>query len=450
VKSSSYPQAAKAVETRVITLTLLHPIQSTPVQSWTFERDDVIRIGRSTDNQVVLYSAVVSRHHVELRQSSDSWEVVSLGANGTYIDGKRVIRVPVQDGLTFRLARSGPNLQVHLGAPPAGRIPTKPSDVGTVGRPSFLPESDDDIPNTLGLPNIADIDSKLLESATNIAPSENPGASSNEPLFSPTTGRPMRVLQTIGEYQVVKILGKGETAITCMAWKNGHVVAIKTLNPQWAKDKLAIQQFTQLAHSLAPLNHPSLPRVLEVLTLEERVYLVTEMVYGQSLSQYVNNYGPVPRSEVIAWGIEICEVLAHLHERGLVHANLTPAHLIRRSVLRSGHGIVLTDFGLIRMLNWQTATGFDTASYAAPEQRNGVATAQTDQYGLGTTLTFLLTGQEPGDFYGQGGDGYRFYPKVGGEMDSKMGALLQRLTHPDPQARFGDLQEVMTALRQVI
>jgi pSer/pThr/pTyr-binding forkhead associated (FHA) protein len=450
VNSSSYLQSAKAVETRVITLTLLHPIQSTPVQSWTFERDSVIRIGRSTDNQVVLYSAVVSRHHVELRQSEDQWEVVSLGANGTYIDGKRVIRVPVEDGLTFRLARSGPNLQIHLGSLPAGRIPAKASDVGTVARPSFLPESDDDIPNTLGLPNIADIDSKLLESATNIAPSEHPGASSNEPLFSPTTGRPMRVLQSIGEYQVVKILGRGETAITCMAWKNGHVVAIKTLNPQWANDKLATQQFTQLAHALQPLNHPSLPRVLDVLTLEDRVYLVTEMVYGQPLSHYVNNYGPVPRSEVIAWGIEICEVLDHLHEQGLVHANLTPSHLIRRSVLRSGHGIVLTDFGLIRMLNWQTATGFDMASYAAPEQRDGIATTQTDQYGLGTTLTFLLTGQAPGDFYGQGADGYRFYPKVGGEMDSKMGALLQQLTHPDPEARFENIQAVMTALRQVI
>jgi pSer/pThr/pTyr-binding forkhead associated (FHA) protein len=104
LQSSSQP--SPAVQSPVITLTLLHPIQSTPVQSWTFEHDDVIRIGRSTDNHVVLYSAVVSRNHVELRCNGQEWEVVSLGANGTYIDGKRVVRLSLHDGLIFRLAES--------------------------------------------------------------------------------------------------------------------------------------------------------------------------------------------------------------------------------------------------------------------------------------------------------------------------------------------------------
>jgi len=75
----------------------------------------VIRIGRSTDNNVVLYSAVVSRHHVELRHSKTGWEVVNLGTNGTYLDGKRVTQVPVTDGIIIRLARSGPNIQISVG-----------------------------------------------------------------------------------------------------------------------------------------------------------------------------------------------------------------------------------------------------------------------------------------------------------------------------------------------
>jgi pSer/pThr/pTyr-binding forkhead associated (FHA) protein len=99
----------------VITLTLLHPVQSTPVQIWTFEQESVIRIGRATDNQVVLYSAVVSRHHVELRyQSPDTWEMVSLGANGTYLNGQPISQVTVLNGAIIRLARSGPNLQIHF------------------------------------------------------------------------------------------------------------------------------------------------------------------------------------------------------------------------------------------------------------------------------------------------------------------------------------------------
>ncbi len=100
---------------RAITLILLHPQQIHPAQSWSFENEPIIRIGRATDNHVILYSAVVSRHHVEIRQAGDGWEIISLGANGTYVDGERISQVPVTDGAIFRLARSGPQLQVRLG-----------------------------------------------------------------------------------------------------------------------------------------------------------------------------------------------------------------------------------------------------------------------------------------------------------------------------------------------
>jgi pSer/pThr/pTyr-binding forkhead associated (FHA) protein len=99
----------------VITLTLLHPVKQIPIQVWTFPDESIIRIGRSTDNQVVLYSAVVSRHHVELRRAGTNWEVVNLGTNGTYLDGKRIAQETIQDGAVIRLARSGPNIQIRMG-----------------------------------------------------------------------------------------------------------------------------------------------------------------------------------------------------------------------------------------------------------------------------------------------------------------------------------------------
>ncbi|PZO21325.1 MAG: hypothetical protein DCF25_05130 [Leptolyngbya foveolarum] len=98
----------------VITLSLLHPIDKTPVQSWTFEEEPIVRIGRSVNNDVVLYSAVVSRHHVELRQTEDGWEIHNTGTNGTFLAGERIESKPVQDGLVIRLARSGPNIQINV------------------------------------------------------------------------------------------------------------------------------------------------------------------------------------------------------------------------------------------------------------------------------------------------------------------------------------------------
>jgi pSer/pThr/pTyr-binding forkhead associated (FHA) protein len=98
----------------VITLTLLHPLQPVAVQSWTFKTESKIRIGRSTSNEVVLYSAVVSRHHVEIRNTGQEWEVVNLGANGTYIDGKRITNATIVDGTIVRLASSGPKIQIKI------------------------------------------------------------------------------------------------------------------------------------------------------------------------------------------------------------------------------------------------------------------------------------------------------------------------------------------------
>jgi pSer/pThr/pTyr-binding forkhead associated (FHA) protein len=97
----------------VITLSLLHPLHKTPVQSWKFEQESVVRVGRSTDNDVVLYSAVVSRHHVELHRTKSGWDVKNLGTNGTYLDGHRIAEAPVVDGMVIRLARSGPNIQIN-------------------------------------------------------------------------------------------------------------------------------------------------------------------------------------------------------------------------------------------------------------------------------------------------------------------------------------------------
>jgi pSer/pThr/pTyr-binding forkhead associated (FHA) protein len=100
----------------VIIVSLLHPTQSVPTQSWTFTDETTVSIGRATNNSVVLYSAVVSRHHVELRRGESGWRVVNLSTNGTYSsDGQPISKSMATDGMVFRLATSGPRIQVNLG-----------------------------------------------------------------------------------------------------------------------------------------------------------------------------------------------------------------------------------------------------------------------------------------------------------------------------------------------
>jgi pSer/pThr/pTyr-binding forkhead associated (FHA) protein len=77
--------------------------------------EDIIRIGRGTDNHVILFSAVVSRHHAELRWTEiDGWQLINISANGIYINGEAIKTVAVADGMVIRLATSGPKIQITV------------------------------------------------------------------------------------------------------------------------------------------------------------------------------------------------------------------------------------------------------------------------------------------------------------------------------------------------
>jgi pSer/pThr/pTyr-binding forkhead associated (FHA) protein len=94
---------------------VLNLVNSNPCQSWTFESARQIRIGRATDNDIILFSAVVSRHHAELRWSaSTGWQMANLSSNRTYVNAQPIDTIAVKDGMVFRLATSGPKIAIKL------------------------------------------------------------------------------------------------------------------------------------------------------------------------------------------------------------------------------------------------------------------------------------------------------------------------------------------------
>ena len=101
--------------TSEITLTLLHPTSGASIQCWTFRDEKVLKIGRAQDNDVVLRSEVVSRHHAELRRDGDGWVLFGLGSNGTFVSHERITQHRLADGEMFVLAPTGPIIGFRYG-----------------------------------------------------------------------------------------------------------------------------------------------------------------------------------------------------------------------------------------------------------------------------------------------------------------------------------------------
>lgn len=460
----------------MITLTLLHPMQSIPVQSWNFEHESVIRIGRSTDNHVILYSAVVSRHHVEIRQADAGWEIVNLGANGTYLDGKRISQIPVQDGVVIRLARSGPNVQIHLDSKRVdlSRPLMGEKTVGQKVQPSteIAPDEQTDIPNlevvatprhhptqsdavddrvlpgrpAAHLQTAVDLedDLPLAEFASRELPLSDccqQYVDSNQ-LFCLECGKPLKPIGKAGVYYLVKPLEQDEVSQAYLAWQSGKTVVLKTILPVWMSHQAAVDLFEQEARQLLTIAHPRLPKFTEVFEVQGQPFLVMEPIYGRSLDQVVAQDGCLTPAQAIASILEVCDAIRYLHHQtpAILHQRLKPANLIQRPT-----SLMLTGFSPGRAI----APLQVTTEYIAPEQQQGQASPASDLYALGPTLVYLLNGNPPEAFYAQREQGFRFYAEYVPGLTADLVAIVRKLTNPQPSDRYPTVQELIDALQQV-
>jgi eukaryotic-like serine/threonine-protein kinase len=157
-----------------------------------------------------------------------------------------------------------------------------------------------------------------------------------------------------------------------------------------------VRNFEREANILATLNHPSIPRIYDYFTHQERSYLIIEFIDGKDLETILNEtQGFLPETQVIDWAIQLCDVLSYLH-------NYKPEPVIFRdmkpsNVMLSTHGnIMLVDFGIAKTFQTgQRGTMIGTEGYSPPEQYKGEATPFADIYAMGATLHHLLTRRDP-------------------------------------------------------
>lgn len=216
--------------------------------------------------------------------------------------------------------------------------------------------------------------------------------------------------QTLGRYQLKKVLGKGAMGIVYEALdpKLHRDVAIKTilinqLDEDTAKD--FSMRFVREAHAVARLNHPNIVQVYDFGEEAGIAFLVMEFIRGTELKSSLSGNQLIDRKECVRVMCELLDALDFAHEAGVIHRDIKPANILLDSQGRAK----LADFGVARLTDsdktsverTQAGTMVGTPAYMSPEQIQGQRIdRRTDIFSAGIILYQFLTGQKP--FSGEG------------------------------------------------
>ncbi|MEU8590873.1 serine/threonine-protein kinase [Streptomyces sp. NPDC048664] len=212
----------------------------------------------------------------------------------------------------------------------------------------------------------------------------------------------MRVKQQVliaGRYQLESTIGRGAMGEVWRAYDRmlGRPVAVKVLLAQ-NTDPTADSRFRLEAQTAGRLHHPHVVGVHDFGEYEGKLFLVMELVEGDSLSQALSDGGPLSADRVASIAAQAAAGLAVAHQQGIVHRDIKPGNLL----IDAKGTVKIGDFGIARFLDDPsgalTATGqiVGTSLYLAPERALGkTAQGASDVYSLGCVLYQLLTGRPP-------------------------------------------------------
>ena len=260
-------------------------------------------------------------------------------------------------------------------------------------------------------------------------------------------------------YRIQQPLGQGGFGKTFLAVDQDRLNArcvIKQFSPQIKGTRgleKAIQLFEQEAVRLHDLGeHPHIPALLAYFEQDQRLYLVQQFIEGPTLSQELHQQGPFSERKVREVLVRLLPILKFVHDRSVIHRDITPANIIRRTL---DNRLVLIDFGVAKLLTETTSeqpgTRIGTEGYAPIEQlRSGKAYPASDLYSLGATCVYLLTQVRPEDLYDPLAGRWLWrehLTKRGTGISDGIGNILDKMLKDLVSERYQSSDEVMHDLR---
>ena len=267
----------------------------------------------------------------------------------------------------------------------------------------------------------------------------------------------------IGHYKVTEFLGEGGmgTVFRVEHEALGRAYALKVLRSKVVeRDPAAAEKFLREARTASRVRHPNIVDVFDFGHMPDgRPYFVMELLEGESLADRVSR-GALPPAEVVTIARQLATALAAAHERGVVHADVTPSNVLVLGTTELH--VKLVDFGLAELASEGLRDEvpefvLGTPAYISPEQLRGLSPSdRSDQYGLGAVLFELLTGHPPFD-----SPDLRTLcmmhitapvPAVEsphGPLPPKLADLVTTCLQKTPQARFPGMRALLVALEEI-
>ncbi|WP_433514440.1 serine/threonine-protein kinase [Nonomuraea sp. CA-143628] len=202
-----------------------------------------------------------------------------------------------------------------------------------------------------------------------------------------------------GRYRLLSELGRGGMGRVWRAHDEllDRQVAVKEVTIVGPQHEELIGRTMREARIAARLSHPHIAAIYDVVLVDERPWIVMQLVPARSLAQVIAEQGPLPVATVTRIGLELLDALRAAHAVGVLHRDIKPANIL---LTDDGHA-VLTDFGLATTVDdeshvTQTGMVVGTPAYIAPERAGGdPSTPQADLWSLGATLYTAVEGHSP-------------------------------------------------------
>jgi serine/threonine-protein kinase len=220
----------------------------------------------------------------------------------------------------------------------------------------------------------------------------------------------------------------------------GRYAVVK--HPRYDGDvSIKIEKLKVEANILKTFSHPYIVKYIDSFEENNVFYMVIEYIYGKDLKTLFSS-SPAAEIQVRTYCRQLLEALEYLHNRNIIHRDIKP-----RNVMISQNTAKLIDFGGAKMrFTSVTRKGsiLYTPRYGAPEQQAGESYFQSDIFGVGTTMYFLLTGEDPCTPPPLSPCAQN--PRVSTVLDS----IIQKATNISPDQRFQTATEMKDALRGIL